>query len=257
MSIPFVKYQGTGNDFIIIDAREITPSLDVKQLCDRHFGIGADGLMLLKNHEGFDFEMVYYNSDGNLSTMCGNGGRCLSHFAHQLGIGNGTLRFIAVDGPHDAQIQGDWVALGMIDVPVWDKRSQDLVVIHTGSPHYVQFTEKAVEDVNLIEFARGIRYGSEFAGAGINVNVVQLQADGSLRMRTYERGVEDETLSCGTGVTAAALAAHITGRVAGNNITVHTHGGTLAVQFEEQDTGYTHVVLKGPAQEVFKGFIPA
>ena len=257
MRIPFVKYQGTGNDFIIIDAREITPVLDVQKLCDRHFGIGADGLMLLKNHLEYDFEMVYYNSDGNLSTMCGNGGRCLSHFAHQLGIGNGNLQFIAVDGPHEAKIQDNWVALGMIDVPNWDKRGQDLVVIHTGSPHYVQFMEQAVEDVNLIEFARSIRYNDEFGKEGINVNIVNSLPDGSLKMRTYERGVEDETLSCGTGVTAAALSAHITGRVTGHSVAVHTAGGDLSVQFSATSAGYTQVVLSGPAEAVFQGFIEA
>jgi len=255
--IPFVKYQGTGNDFIIIDAREIAPVLDVQKLCDRHFGIGADGLMLLKDHPEYDFEMVYYNSDGNLSTMCGNGGRCLSHFAHQLGIGNGNLRFIAVDGPHEAKIQDNWVALGMIDVPKWDKRSQDLVVIHTGSPHYVQFMEHAVEDVNLIEFARSIRYNDEFGKEGINVNIVNLLHDGSLKMRTYERGVEDETMSCGTGVTAAALSAHITGRISDHSVAVHTAGGDLSVQFSAASAGFAEVVLSGPAEAVFQGFIEA
>lgn len=257
MRIPFVKYQGTGNDFIIIDAREIAPVLDVAKLCHRHFGIGADGLMLLKNHPEYDFEMVYYNSDGNLSTMCGNGGRCLSHFAHQLGIGNGELRFIAVDGPHEAKITDNWVALGMIDVPNWDARNQDLVVVHTGSPHYVQFMEQAVEEVNLIEFARSIRYNDEFGKEGINVNIVNLLPDGSLKMRTYERGVEDETLSCGTGVTAAALSAHITGRVTGHSVAVHTAGGDLSVQFSAAPAGYTQVVLSGPAEAVFQGFIEA
>lgn len=252
--IQFVKYQGTGNDFIIIDARISMPDhLDVAGLCHRRFGIGADGLMLLRNAPGYDFEMVYYNSDGNLSSMCGNGGRCIARFAHSLGLGqNGRLRFIAVDGPHDAVVEGDQVALGMIPVKDWQQRSGNVVVMNTGSPHYVHFTERDPKEFNLTAFAHEIRYNDEFSAAGINVNLVQVTGPGQLSMRTYERGVEDETYSCGTGVTAAALS-HAILHGSASPVSISTPGGQLEVHFERSAGGFSGVILKGPALEVFSG----
>lgn len=255
--IPFIKYQGAGNDFIIIDGRENIPSpLNVKQLCDRRFGIGADGLMLLTNEPGFDFKMVYYNSDGNLSSMCGNGGRCLSHFAHQLGLGkSGQLYFLATDGPHHAVVKDNWVSLEMNDVHLWEKRNENIVILNTGSPHYVHFSDAPIADFDLISFAKQIRYGAEFQQSGINVNVVHMHKDGNIEMRTYERGVEDETLSCGTGVTAAALAAHILKRSSNNPIQIEAPGGKLEVGFDPCENGFEKITLHGPAVPVFSGQI--
>lgn len=254
MSIAFVKYQGTGNDFIIIDARKNIPSgMDVAQMCHRKYGIGADGLMLLTQENGYDFGMVYYNSDGNISSMCGNGGRCIAHFAHSLGIGDGDrLSFLAVDGSHEASISGDSVSLGMIDVKEWEVRNDHTVMLNTGSPHYIQFVDQHPSTVDLIPMAHSIRYGNEFATAGINVNIVQMQGMNQLCMRTYERGVEDETLSCGTGVTAAAIAHAILHRAAGP-VSVSTPGGTLRVSFALAENSFSKVILEGPAIRVFAG----
>lgn len=255
MNTPFVKYQGTGNDFIIIDAREGIPSgMDVASLCNRHFGIGADGFMYLTRESGFDFGMVYYNSDGKVSSMCGNGGRCIAHFAHSLGIGNmGKLHFLAVDGPHDAIVFDHSVSLQMMDVQSWEIRDANTVITNTGSPHYVHFTEIHPKDRDLLEFAQKIRYGEEFAAVGINVNLVSVESDG-LTMRTYERGVENETLSCGTGVTAAALSHHLLHKTQGP-IKVKTPGGILSVSFEYGNEGFKNVWLEGPAEKVFSGLI--
>lgn len=258
MIVPFTKYQGTGNDFIIIDNRELQyRELDVAALCHRRFGIGADGLMLLQKAEGYDFEMVYYNSDGNLSSMCGNGGRCIAHFAHSLGLGSGNnLHFIAVDGPHKAFVKANQVELQMIDVNHWEVRNSHCVVLNTGSPHYIQFIEENTGDFDLIPFSKNIRYSAEFGKEGINVNVVQQIGDNALAMRTYERGVEDETYSCGTGVTAAALSFALLNPKTGN-IKISTAGGELEVRFKQADKGFSDVWLCGPAEKVFTGEISA
>jgi len=251
----FVKYQGTGNDFILMDARNGIPSgMDVARLCHRHYGIGADGLMYLTTEPGYDFGMVYYNSDGKTSSMCGNGGRCIAHFAHSLGLGvNGNLKFLAVDGPHFAKVDADYVTLQMIDVLHWDVRNDNTVILNTGSPHYVHFTDQAPEEADLIAFAHSVRYGAEFAAEGINVNIVQNRA-GALHMRTYERGVENETLSCGTGVTAAALAHHIIHKTQ-SPVYVYTPGGELSVTFDFTGTVFSSIHLKGPVAKVFSGVI--
>lgn len=255
MNIPFVKYQGTGNDFVIIDNRELTiPSLDVAAICHRRFGVGADGLMLLQNKEGFDFEMVYYNSDGNLSSMCGNGGRCIVHFANSLGLGkNNQFHFIAVDGPHHATVEQDIVSLEMIPVTHFEKRGDNVVILNTGSPHYIQFIDTLPEKYPLIEFAKSIRYGDEFQKNGINVNIVYPDQNGELHMRTYERGVEDETYSCGTGVTAAVLAYDILRNTNKQLVRVQTPGGSLSVSFQKQGNEYRDIILTGPAVPVFEG----
>jgi len=258
MHIDFYKYQGTGNDFILLDNRtnlygDIT-AREVHFLCHRHFGIGADGLMLLDKREGFDFEMTYFNSDGNTSSMCGNGGRCIVQFAAKLGIRKSKYHFYAIDGAHEAEIDlnGD-VRLKMKDVDDVEF-SYNHYVLNTGSPHYV----KSVPDVShldVVNEGRAIRHSKEFDAEGINVNFVQTLEDDAIYVRTYERGVEDETFSCGTGVTAAALvSAHNDHGF--NQVEVKTLGGTLRVEFEKTgEKTFSDVWLCGPAQIVFQGQI--
>ncbi|RYD52260.1 MAG: diaminopimelate epimerase [Sphingobacteriales bacterium] len=255
--IQFAKYQGTGNDFMLLDNRAGIYSLtqaDVAALCHRRFGIGADGLMLLETTSEADFRMVYYNADGGISTLCGNGSRCMVAFAQKLGlVQSGAVRFEAADGLHDAQILSDGqVALQMADVTEMATDATG-IFLNTGSPHYIFWTENAdSEPVDLK--GRETRYDPRFAPGGTNVNFVERRA-ADLYVRTYERGVEAETLSCGTGVTAAAIAA--SGTALGSfDIPVETPGGWLRVQY--QKTGpetATAVCLTGPAQWVFEGTI--
>lgn len=255
-SISFYKYQGTGNDFVMIDNRDKIFKNDTKliaHLCDRKFGIGADGLICLENCENSDFKMIYYNADGNESTMCGNGGRCIVAFAKFLGIIDKTCEFMAIDGLHAASIDEDMnVELKMKDVDNINKYQLDFV-LDTGSPHYVRF----VEDLNFIDTAkqgRIVRNSKDFKKEGINVNFAEVDDD-TITMSTYERGVEDETLSCGTGVTAVALSASYTNIVNGNTIRIITKGGTLQVKFEKKAKGFENIYLIGPTQKVFKGEI--
>jgi len=256
MNLNFYKYQGTGNDFIILDNRQQNISLtnkEVKRLCNRRFGIGADGLMLLNVKDGYDFEMVYYNSDGNQSSMCGNGGRCLVKFAHKRGIHKSTYHFLAVDGEHEATIDDNgWVNLKMKDVSGIRKNFLDSI-LDTGSPHYVKPT-RDVRNYDVVKAGKEIRYSDVFKKEGINVNFVEGTED-RIFVRTYERGVEDETLSCGTGVTAAALVfAH--NEVGFNRVEVTTPGGNLAVEFDKTgEEEFKNIWLCGPAQLVFEGEI--
>ncbi|MES2848056.1 MAG: diaminopimelate epimerase [Bacteroidota bacterium] len=256
MKIPFHKYQGTGNDFIIIDNYHNQPiqlsAKQIKKLCNRHFGIGADGLMFLNKKEGYDFEMLYYNADGNESSMCGNGGRCLVKFAHEVGIHKSMYHFIATDGEHEAEIDVDGiVSLKMKDVNKV-KYSAGYSILNTGSPHFVKFAPD-VENIDVVESGRGIRYSDDFEKEGINVNFVETISEDKIFVRTYERGVEDETLSCGTGVTAAALlSAHNENGF--NTVNVKTPGGSLSVEFNRvDDENFTDIWLCGPALFVFKG----
>ncbi len=253
MAFEFFKYQGTGNDFILIDNRRRQfPKNDTKMvatLCDRKFGIGADGLILLEDNENHDFTMVYYNSDGNLSTMCGNGGRCLVHFANHLGIITDKAAFEAVDGVHHATIQGNIVTLGMGAVDQV-KFFEGAVFLDTGSPHHVQMVENvAICDV----FNEGRTIRNSYGKEGSNVNFVSQIDDKTFEVRTYERGVEDETLSCGTGVTAVAIAMNASGTTRSNAVKLLTPGGELEVSFTKEGDRYTQVYLKGPAELVFKG----
>ena len=256
MKIEFYKYHGTGNDFVILDNfNQTAPELTTKQikhLCSRHFGIGADGLMMLSKKVGYDFEMVYYNADGNESSMCGNGGRCLVKFAHHMGIHKSMYIFIATDGEHEAEIDSDGtVSLRMHDVKEVDYHIHH-TIINTGSPHFVKFTEN-VESIPVVSTGREIRYSHSFAKQGINVNFVETLDDSTIFVRTYERGVEDETLSCGTGVTAAALLAAHNER-GFNNVAVKTKGGRLSVEFNKvDDQHFEDIWLCGPAEFVFKG----
>ena len=256
LQLVFYKYQGTGNDFVLIDNRQrIFPKNNTKLvsfLCDRKFGIGADGLMLLENDELSDFRMVYYNSDGNESTMCGNGGRCIVAFAQKLNIIQSETTFSAVDGLHKAKIDNDIVTLQMIDVDEI-KTKEKYLFLDTGSPHHVQF----VKDLNELDVAREgakLRYGI-YGQAGCNINFVEAIDLNTFEIRTYERGVENETLSCGTGVTAVALAMHHTGATTNNHILIRTKGGQLEVSFNKENGSYTNINLIGAANFVFKGEI--
>ncbi|GAA4818373.1 diaminopimelate epimerase [Litoribaculum gwangyangense] len=253
----FYKYQGTGNDFVMIDNRQQTFDKNntkyISFLCDRRFGIGADGLILLENHPDLDFKMVYYNADGRESTMCGNGGRCLVAFAQHLGVIDNKAVFEAIDGVHHASIDSNMVKLQMQDVPVIEKH-QNHVFLNTGSPHHVQF-EEAIDNFDIKNKGASIRYGEPYNEAGSNVNFVKKISETTFRVRTYERGVEDETLSCGTGVTAVALAMHYIGETEKNNITIHAEGGELQVTFDVENGLYKNVWLVGSAKFVFKGEI--
>ncbi len=258
MEISFYKYEGTGNDFVMVDNRGlIFPKEDhalVKHLCDRRFGIGGDGLILLENDVDADFKMVYYNSDGNLSSMCGNGGRCIVAFAKQLGLIAEHTVFSAVDGIHHATIfDHNTVSLQMSDVSDIDIQS-DYVFLNTGSPHHVTL----VDDLSKIDVkiqGSQIRYGHLYGDAGSNVNFVKQIDNASFAIRTYERGVEDETLSCGTGATAVAIAMHALGKTSANSIVIFVEGGKLEITFVKKGNAYADVCLKGPATFVFKGSI--
>lgn len=256
MNLTFYKYQGTGNDFVMIDNRNnLFPKSNtqlVARLCDRKFGIGADGLILLENDEKTDFKMVYYNSDGNTSTMCGNGGRCLVAFAKYLGVITDRATFIAVDGLHHATIEGEVVSLQMQDVNEVQEH-KDFLFLDTGSPHHVQIVEDVLKVDVPMEGAK-LRYG-RYGENGSNINFVTSEGRDTFNVRTYERGVEDETLSCGTGVTAVALAMDKIGKVSGNKVAIKTKGGDLNVNFERGDNGYQNIHLIGPAKYVFKGEI--
>lgn len=257
MNVHFHKYQGCGNDFILFDNRSGKIKLNkaqVKELCDRHFGIGADGLMLLQSENGYDFRMVYFNSDGNESSLCGNGGRCITAFAKQLGIIKDKAHFIASDGGHVAEMNANIVALKMNDVHSIESHA-GYYFANTGSPHVVKWVDD-IEHCKVFEEGRKIRLSEPYnSHGGTNVNFIQLK-DERLFVRTYERGVEDETLACGTGVTAAALVAASLGRsTAGNECSIHTLGGALSVSFEKEQDAYTNIWLKGPAAFVFEGEI--
>lgn len=253
MKFNFFKYQATGNDFILIDNRSGGTALSkdqIAQLCDRRFGVGADGVILIGQDPSADFSVDYYNSDGSQS-LCGNGSRAAVVFASYLGITNGRARFNAYDGIHEAELGGDGtVRLKMNDVTRCDRVDGDFL-INTGSPHYIRFVDD-VETLDVVEEGRAIRNSDRFREKGVNVNFVELRQGNTIFVRTYERGVEDETLSCGTGVTAAALAASFQGLR--SSVTVLTRGGTLKVEFKTGQSGMFHdIFLIGPAKMVFEG----
>jgi len=256
ITLSFYKYQGTGNDFIILDNRlGLYSNINSKQvvnLCSRKFGIGADGLMLMNTKEGFDFEMIYYNADGNKSTMCGNGGRCMIRFAYHMGLHNYTYRFLAVDGIHEGEIDlNNIIRLKMSNVSSVIFQNSH-AVLNTGSPHFVKFVHD-IMNVDVVETGRNIRESKQYLEEGINVNFVESMDDDAIYVRTYERGVEDETMSCGTGVTAAALVSAHNSR-GFNRVEVRTLGGKLSVEFDKiSDTEFQDIWLCGPAELVFKG----
>jgi len=259
MKLLFYKYQGAGNDFIMVDNRTAQinhhkPQL-ISKLCNRRFGIGGDGMMFLQNIKGYDFEMVYYNADGQPSSMCGNGGRCIVAFAKHLNIIKNETNFLAVDGPHYAKVSetGDWVSLQMIDVDAVT-RDEEAYVLNTGSPHYVQLTSD-LEHKDVYTEGYAIRNNVTYLAKGINVNFVE-PLDSGYFVRTYERGVEDETYACGTGVTAVALALAQANNQTGNISTpVKVLGGNLNINFHYDGIKFTEIFLEGPAVKVFAGEI--
>ncbi|MFM7055052.1 MAG: diaminopimelate epimerase [Bacteroidota bacterium] len=260
MEIPFFKFHGAMNDFVVLDGRntaipELTIEL-VQLLCNRRSGIGADGVILLKEQPN-GLRMVYFNSDGKEGSMCGNGGRCFAAFARMLGLAGEQVDFEAYDGPHRAFVLSSHnnhytVQLEMTDVTGVEKL-KDCMVLDTGSPHYITFVDD-LDAVDVFNAGKSVRYSERFAKDGINVNFVQPTSE-ALHIRTYERGVEAETMACGTGSVAAAIAAYESGLVSSNNnIIIHTRGGQLQVSFDKKDGAYHQVTLTGPAEFVFKGF---
>lgn len=258
MNLTFYKYQGTGNDFVMIDNRENTFNKNntklVAFLCDRKFGIGADGLILLENHEKYDFKMVYYNADGNESSMCGNGGRCLVAFAKQLGVITNKAAFEAIDGYHFATIDEEgMVSLQMKNVTEVELHN-DYAFLDTGSPHHVQLVEN-LKQYDVKKEGAKLRYSDLYGAAGSNINFVDQIDSDKFAVRTYERGVEDETLSCGTGATAVAIAMYKTGKTSSSIVKLNVEGGNLEVRFKEVNGQFLDVFLKGPATFVFEGKI--
>lgn len=259
MEISFYKYQGTGNDFVLLDNQDGRyNALSTKQitwLCHRRFGIGADGLMLLQQKQGFDFEMIYFNADGRASSMCGNGGRCLVAFANFLGLlKHSKAYFLAVDGPHEAIVTTpDYIELKMCPVDS-STYGQPELFLDTGSPHHLTFVPN-LKEVDVYEQGRKIRYNSSYQAEGTNVNFIEIKAPHQLYVATYERGVEGETLSCGTGVTAAALAYQLSHsqQTGSNTVKIQTKGGNLMVRYQQVEQGFEDIWLCGPAQQVFQG----
>ena len=255
--IAFEKYHGAGNDFVMIDNRaQHFPKTDrnflIHQMCDRNFGIGADGLILLEDHPTADFEMRYFNSDGNSSSMCGNGGRCAVAFAHKLGLIQEKTHFRVNGGHYSAQVLGkEMVSLAMEAVPSVEKKATHCF-LDTGSPHHVVFVSD-VTTVDVVSEGRSIRYGVPYGETGTNVNFVAPLKDNHYAIRTYERGVEEETLACGTGAVAAALAIHASHQTTATSIKLEALGGLLQVDFIPNGKGYTDIYLIGPAVFVFEG----
>lgn len=258
MKIAFKKYQGTGNDFVIIDNREQlfdkNNSAIIKHICNRKFGIGSDGLILIENHDKYDFNMVFFNPDGSQS-FCGNGSRCAVQFAYDMGvITKEQTEFISTDGWHEALVLGgNQVKLKMHDVSDIS-REKTFDFLNTGSPHYVTFIND-LNQLDIIAEGRKIRYADRYQSiGGTNVNFVE-QQENNYYVRTYERGVEDETLSCGTGVTACALSIALKDDVANGKVDIHTQGGQLTVDLERTEEGFKNIWLQGPATFVFEGMI--
>jgi diaminopimelate epimerase len=257
MLLSFYKYQGAGNDFVILDDRNGSfPARNyelVKKLCDRRFGIGADGLMLLRSAQDNDFNMVYYNSDGKEGTMCGNGGRCIAAFAHKIGIVGNTMVFMAIDGEHKAELtNSNEVRLKMKDVDQVES-GYGFYYLNTGSPHYVKFIT-SLDKLDVFKEGRAVRYNHRFSNEGTNVDFVE-DLGSYLFVRTYERGVEDETLACGTGVVASVISAYLHRKIDSFSfvLPVITRGGNLKVSFNKSGTVFSDIWLEGPADFVFDG----
>ncbi len=257
MKTVFYKYQGAGNDFVIVDNREGlfdgTNPNRISAICDRRFGVGADGLILLENSAEADFRMVYFNADGYHGSMCGNGGRCLVAFAKSIGLFDTDAEFEANGNLYKASILDDRVSLSMLDVDRIDN-FEEHAFLDTGSPHHVTFTEN-VSEIDVVGRGRKIRYGEPYGDEGTNVNFVEQKDETTFRVRTYERGVENETLSCGTGVTAVALASYFLEKTSSERVRIETLGGELEVNFKYAKGKFHNIVLVGPATFVFKGEI--
>lgn len=251
-TLSFVKYHGTGNDFIMIHDPDKAINLShstIQQMCERRFGIGSDGLILIQASDTFDFHMEFFNPDASQS-FCGNGSRCAVHFAHSLGIIGESCTFSAIDGVHHATLHGDQVAVSMQDVESIHEHDADRWLF-TGSPHYVRWVEELAK-IDVIALGSEIRYAPKYTKEGVNVNFVKRYNNRHLEVRTYERGVEAETFSCGTGVSAVAIADHaVFGGEPMRWIT--TKGGELSVTFKVNNTHYSEVKLEGPASPVFHG----
>lgn len=254
MKTDFYKYHGTGNDFVMIDGRDgrFFSAQQIRSLCNRHFGIGSDGLLIIRNDDELDFKMEFFNPDGSEATFCGNGARCIVKFANQLGIVENKCEFVAKDGKHSAEILNDKVSLRMIDIAdikVFD----DLIYLNTGTHHTAVFVDD-VEAIDINSVAAKIRFDNRFSPLGTNVNFIQAYEDG-IKVRTYEKGVEAETLSCGTGVVASALAYCLKNDFSLQEIKVKVKGGNLEVKFEKDNERFINVFLIGPAVLVYSGEI--
>jgi len=256
-SIRFSKYHGTGNDFVIVDNRNRVFDSDnndlVMHICHRRFGVGADGFLLLESSDKGAFAMRYYNSDGRESTMCGNGGRCLVAFARQLGlVKDGELvEFEAIDGLHHAVCMGDIISLKMVDVKGIEELDGGFY-LDTGSPHFVRYVDD-LQGTDVYKEGSKLRYSNMFGDGGANINFVRYNKAGHISLRTYERGVEDETWSCGTGTVASVLTSYY--RFGGPLIwDADVKGGKLKVSFTPAGRGsFTDIRLDGPAKFVFEG----
>jgi diaminopimelate epimerase len=253
MIIEFHKYQATGNDFIIIDDRDnnfdIHDSILIQSLCERKMGIGADGLIVLRNHNEYDFRMIYFNSDGFESTLCGNGSRCIVSFANLLDISSNKIMFMAIDGMHEASIDDDEVSIKFKDIKKIDYDNK-YIIIDSGSPHLVNIVEN-VDNINIDLEGASIRNMPKYKSKGINVNFIE--HDNHIKIRTYERGVESETHSCGTGAVASAIALYHSGLIEENIISLISRGGELSVMFEEFNGIYRNIWLTGSVNLVYIG----
>lgn len=256
---PFYKFHGTGNDFIMIDGFTTTPFLStvkIKEVCNRRTGIGADGIIVVAPSEVYDFEMIYFNSDGSKAKMCGNGARCAAAFSQMLGIASGHMSFIAGDGLHYADVTKSHEALWEVEITMGDTeypvKRDDLFFVNTGTEHVVKIIDNVAEIDPAID-GPIIRNDIRFRPEGVNVNWISM-LPGIITVRTYEKGVEAETLSCGTGVTASAIVAGML--TYDNTWKVETKGGTLEVSFMISDDLFTDIKLKGPAKLVFTGETP-
>ena len=259
MLIHFYKYQGTGNDFVMIDNRnqqiQHNQTKLIKQLCDRKFGVGADGCILIENHSKYDFEMVYFNADGNIGSMCGNGGRCTIAFAKQLDIIEEACNFLAYDGVHKGKIENKGiVSLSMANVQNI-KKGENYFLLDTGSPHYISFVNNLAQ-LDVKKEGAKIRNNTQFKKEGVNVNFIEIK-ENKLAVRTFERGVEDETLSCGTGVVASAISFILKQNIEAQNVVeINTRGGNLEVFLKRnQNDSFSEIWLKGPTENVFEGNI--
>ena len=254
MTIPFYKYQGTGNDFIIIDSSKYDLQIlkkHIVKLCDRKFGVGSDGLIIIKTHKEYDFEMQFFNPDGSKS-FCGNGSRCAALYCYHQGLVQSNCSFLTNDGDHTAKIfNNDSVMISIIEPVSVNKLSNGDFTVNTGSPHYIQFNE-SLKNLNFLNHCKSIRNNDAFIKEGINVNIVKKLTDG-IEIRTYERGVENETLSCGSGVTAAALVFAYQNQMIKNSVNVNTKGGSLKVDFKRESDFFKEVYLTGPSKFVFSG----